>query len=120
MLGFKELELSDRDILNRFFAACQNQNTECSFTNLFMWRRCYAVRWAVTDSHLIVEPNAFEESWILPPYGFEEDDRLFKAAIEHAAEDYRDRHKRLMIRAVTEKDRERLERLFPGRVEFVE
>ena len=120
MLGFKELELSDRDILNRFFAACQNQNTECSFTNLFMWRRCYAVRWAVTDSHLIVEPNAFEESWILPPYGFEEDDRLFKAANEHAAEDYRDRHKRLMIRAVTEKDRERLERLFPGRFEFEE
>lgn len=56
----------------------------------------------------------------LPPYGFEEDDRLFKAAIEHAAEDYRDRHKRLMIRAVTEKDRERLERLFPGRFEFEE
>lgn len=120
MLGFKELELSDKDILNRFFAACQNQNTECSFTNLFMWRRCYAVRWAVTDNHLIVEPNAFEESWILPPYGLEEDDDLFRAAIEHAADDYRDRHKHLVIRAVTEKDKERLERLFPGRFEFEE
>lgn len=120
MLGFKELELSDKDILNRFFAACQNQNTECSFTNLFMWRRCFAVRWAVTDSHLIVEPNAFEESWILPPYGLEEDDELFCAAITHAAEDYHDRGKRLVIRAVTEKDKERLERLFPNRFDFTE
>ena len=120
MLGFKEIELSDRDILSRFFKACQNQNSECTFTNLFMWRRCFAVRWAVTDNHLIVEPNAFEESWILPPYGLEENDDLFRAAIEHVAEDYRDRHKSLVIRAVTEKDKERLERLFPGKFEFEE
>ena len=120
MLGFKAIELSDKDILNRFFYACQNQNSECTFTNLYMWRRCYAVRWAVTDNHLIVEPNAFEESWILPPYGSEENDDLFSAAIEHVAEDYRDRNKQLVIRAVTTKDKERLERLFPGEFEFEE
>ncbi|MDO4281798.1 MAG: phosphatidylglycerol lysyltransferase domain-containing protein [Peptococcaceae bacterium] len=121
MLGFKELELSDKDILNKFFDVCQNQNSECTFTNLFMWRRCYAVRWAVSDNHLLVEPNAFEESWILPPYGLEEDDdEMFHAAIEHAKEDYHDRGKQLVIRAVTEKDKERLERLFPGQFEFEE
>ncbi len=120
MLGFKAIELSDKDILNRFFYACQNQNSECTFTNLYMWRRCYAVRWAVTDNHLIVEPNAFEESWILPPYGSKENDDNFRAAIEHVAADYRDRNKQLVIRAVTEKDKERLERLFPDQFEFEE
>lgn len=120
MLGLKEIELSDKDILQRFFDASQNQNSECTFTNMYMWRRCYAVRWAVSDNHLIVEPNAFEESWILPPYGLEEDDKLFAAAIKHAKEDYEERGKTLQIRAVTEKDKERLERLFPGAFTFEE
>lgn len=120
MLGFKQLELSDKEILNKFFHANHNQNSECTFTNLFMWRRCYAVRWAVTDNHLIIEPNAFESSWILPPYGLEEDDAMFKAAIEHAARDYKTRDKQLVIRAVTEKEKERIERLFPDKFEFTE
>ena len=56
----------------------------------------------------------------MPPYGSEENDDLFSAAIEHVAEDYRDRNKQLVIRAVTTKDKERLERLFPGKFEFEE
>lgn len=120
MLGFKQLELSDRDILNKFFEFNQNQNSECTFTNLFMWRRCYAVRWAVSDNHLIIEPNAFESSWILPPYGLENNDILFKSAVEHAASDYKSRGKQLMIRAITEDEKTRLERLFPGQFEFEE
>ena len=98
----------------------QNQNSECTFTNLFMWRRCYAVRWAVTNNHLIIEPNAFESSWILPPYGLENDDALFKSAIEYAARDYQSRGKKLQIRAITENEKERLERLFPNQFEYEE
>lgn len=120
MLGLRELELSDKDILQRFFDASQNQNSECTFTNLYMWRLCFAVRWAVSDNHLIVEPNAFEESWILPPYGLEENDDLYRAAIEHVAEEYAEHHKKLVIRAITEKDKERIERLLPGWFSFEE
>lgn len=121
MLGFKSIELSDRDIIKRFFAPNHNQNSECTFTNLYMWRKCYAVRWAVSDNHLIVEPNAFESSWILPPYGLDpKDDEQFVAAIEHTIEDYKSRNKKLVIRAVTEDVKERLERLFPDRFSYTE
>lgn len=121
MLGFKPIELSDRDIIKRFFAPNHNQNSECTFTNLYMWRKCYAVRWAVSDDHLIVEPNAFESSWILPPYGLDpKDDEQFVAAIEHTIEDYRSRNKTLVIRAVTEDVKDRLERLLPDRFSYAE
>lgn len=121
MLGFKPIELTDKDIFKRFFAANHNQNSECTFTNLYMWRKCYAARWAVTDAHLIVEPNAFESSWILPPYGLNpDDDEQFAAALTHTAEDYCFRNKRLVVRAVTEDVKERMERLFPGRFDFTE
>ncbi len=120
MIGFKQIELSDRDILNMFFINTQNQNSECTFTNLYMWRRCYAVRWMTVEGHLIIEPNAFESTWILPPYGYHEDDEKYKAALLEMAEWYKKEGKPFIIRGITEREKERMERLLPQYFTFTE
>lgn len=118
MLGFKQLELSDKEILERFFKHNQMQNSELTFTNLYMWRRCYAVRWVVAHGHLVISPNAFESHWILPPYGLHQDDAEYRQSLIDVYEDFKDRNKSLVIRAVTEEEKDRIERVLPGQFDF--
>lgn len=118
MLGFKQIELSDKEILDRFFHANDNQNSETTFTNLYMWRQCYAVRWVVAHGHLVISPNAFENHWILPPYGLHDDDDEFRQSLLDVREDFVERHKPFVIRAVTEEEKDRIERVLPGRFTF--
>lgn len=120
MLGFKQIELSDKDILDNFFIQTQNQISDTTFTNLYMWRRCYAVRWAVVEGHLVVQPNAWESSWILPPYGYTEDDESFKDAVETLAESFHDDGKDFVIRGITDAEKERMEALWPDQFIFEE
>ncbi len=111
MLGFKQIELSDKDILDNFFIQTQNQISDTTFTNLYMWRRCYAVRWAVVEGHLVVQPNAWESSWVLPPYGHTYDDDDFKSAVEILADEFHDAGKEFVIRGITEREKDRMEHI---------
>ena len=120
MLGFKQIELSDKDILDNFFMQTQNQISDTTFTNLYMWRRCYAVRWAVVEGHLVVQPNAWESSWVLPPYGHTYDDDDFKSAVEILADEFHDAGKEFVIRGITEREKDRMERIWPDRFAFTE
>ncbi|MFR4401533.1 MAG: hypothetical protein ACLT3C_03930, partial [Peptococcus niger] len=85
-----------------------------------MWRRCYAVRWAVVEGHLVVQPNAWESSWVLPPYGHTYDDDDFKSAVEILADEFHDAGKEFVIRGITEQEKERMERIWPDRFAFTE
>ena len=120
MLGFKQLQLSDKEILDRHLKAVPNRNSDCNFTNLYMWRLSYAVRWAVLEDHLIIEPDAYEGRYILPPYGVDSDDAAFSKAIVHLAKAYKEEEKPFVIRGITESERARLKRLFPGRFAYYE
>ena len=69
MIEFRELTLADKGLIDGYFQKGQYQNSECTFTNLFIWRDCYAVQWAVVDGLLVIKPGQSDENWILPPYG---------------------------------------------------
>lgn len=120
MLGFKQLQLSDKPILNRYLNVIPNRNSDTSFTNLYMWRRSFAVRWAVIEDHLIIEPDVFEGRYILPPYGRENDDEQFTKAILAMAKSYREDEQAFVIRGATEREKARIRRLLPGRFVFYE
>lgn len=57
--GFKQLEIGDKPIFDKFFQADPPQASEYNFTNLFMWRRKYNPVWMVSHECLVV---IFEES----------------------------------------------------------
>lgn len=69
MIRFKNLTLEDKPVIDEYFRDAQPLNSECTFTNLFIWRDCYAVQWAIVEELLIIKPSQGEESWVLQPYG---------------------------------------------------
>ena len=119
MIEFQNLKLEDKKIIDEYFQQGQYQNSECTFTNLFIWRDCYAVQWTVGDGLLVIKPGQSDESWILPPYGdYAQHD--VQGVILQMREYFAQQGKPLMLRAVTEELRAMLEQSCPGMFEFEE
>lgn len=49
------------------------QGSECTFTNLFVWRKCYGICWAISHDCLIVKVTRNDATFVLPPFGANED-----------------------------------------------
>lgn len=67
---FRALELTDKPAIRGLLAADQPQISELTFTNLFMWRRCFQTAWTVAHDCLVVvltPPGA--PPFALPPHG---------------------------------------------------
>ncbi len=69
--GMRPLTREDRDLFCGLFAARPPQQSEFTFTNLFMWREAYSLRIARLDHAILVfswraDP---EDSFLFPPLG---------------------------------------------------
>lgn len=113
MLQFKDLTLEDKPMIDQYFQEGQYQNSECTFTNLFIWRECYAVQWAVVNGLLVIKPTVGEESWILPPYG-DYDVHDVCPVLTEVRDYFTAQGKPFVIRAVTEEFAQRLQEKAPG------
>ncbi len=45
------------------------QGSECTFTNLFMWRKWYNIKWCLFMEHLCIQASRNDTTFILPPFG---------------------------------------------------
>lgn len=54
MITFKEIELEDKALFDRYFSARHYQNSEFTFTNLFIWRGPYHFQYAIIQDHLCI------------------------------------------------------------------
>ena len=45
------------------------QGSECTFTNLFVWRRCYKICWAISHGFLIIKVTRDDITFVLQPFG---------------------------------------------------
>lgn len=119
MIEFQELTLEHKEMIDRYFQNGQYQNSECTFTNLFIWRDCYAVQWTVVDGLLIIKPGQSDESWILPPYGDYSTSDL-KAVLLQVRDYFAAQGKPLVLRAVTESFAQVLKEKCPGMFDLEE
>ncbi|TFG19723.1 MAG: hypothetical protein EU533_06575, partial [Promethearchaeota archaeon] len=55
----KKLTLGDKATLDTYFEKYPPQNSEFTFTNLFMWRNFYDLLYLEFESHLIIYSNEF-------------------------------------------------------------
>lgn len=113
MIEFKDLTMEDKAMVDQYFREGQYNNSECTFTNMFIWRSCYAVQWAEVDGLLVVKPGQAEESWILPPYGDYQRSDL-KSVLLQLREYFAQQGKPLVLRAITESFAAVLETTCPG------
>ena len=115
MLEFKDLELEDKEIINKYLARSQSKGSESSFTNFYMWRKSYNVKYAIYNDWLIVRSGCEKKWWYLPPYG-EGDD--LAGTIEEMIATADALGQKFAIKAVQEKHKDILESLFAERFEF--
>ena len=57
-----------------YFEKGHYQGSECTFTNLFVWRTCYQICWTIAHGSLVVKVTRSNVTFILPPFGGEPQD----------------------------------------------
>ena len=57
MLSLEEITIDKRELFNRYLRRKCSQNSEFTFTNLFMWRKGYDIRYTIIDDMLCVLPK---------------------------------------------------------------
>ncbi len=57
MLQLQEITIDKKEELNRFLNRRCSQNSEFTFTNLFMWRKSYDIKYLVIDDMLCLMPK---------------------------------------------------------------
>jgi uncharacterized protein len=70
-LNFKNISLEDKETFNKYFLNNQNEISEYSFTNLFVWRNSRAIEFAEYKNGLIILADTGNEKYFMPPIGFE-------------------------------------------------
>lgn len=66
---FKKIALADKPVFDEVFNRLQYLGSECTFTNLFIWRDCYDICWAQEDGFLLIQVLRDDTSFVLPPFG---------------------------------------------------
>lgn len=61
--------MEDKEIFDKYFSAKNYQGSECTFTNLFVWRNCYKICWAVSHDWLLIKVTRNDVTFVLPPFG---------------------------------------------------
>lgn len=69
-MEFKEIEIIDKPLFDRYLAQYPLEISEVTFTNLFMWRKHFMFRFAEIDEHLCVISEFINAGpYCLPPIG---------------------------------------------------
>lgn len=53
-LEIKPIVLEDKPLFDNYFSAYNGMNSEYTFTNMFMWRKSYNIRYAIIDGALCI------------------------------------------------------------------
>ena len=114
MIAFKDLTLDDQPVISEYFHQGQYNNSECTFTNVYIWRNCYHVQWAIVEGFLVIKPSLGEDTWVLPPYGDYERHDLARAIALLAAH-FAEIGKPFVMKAITAPFEALLAQAVPGR-----
>lgn len=113
----KKLTIEDKDLVDSFLKKEKSENSELTFTNLFMWRNSYNVEFAVVfDMLVIMSKHLDAPSIVYLPIG----DGDFKSALEMVIKHYKEKGEVFKLRISSEADIEKLENSFPGFFEIKE
>ncbi|MCF0256744.1 DUF2156 domain-containing protein [Bacteroides heparinolyticus] len=84
MISFKDIELSDRELITRYTQNSPRRNCDLSFSNLCSWRFLYNTQFAILDGYLLLKFWAEEELVYMMPIGNGDLKKVLEALIEDA------------------------------------
>ena len=115
-MDFKNIELGDKDIIEKYFSTKYYQGSECTFTNLFVWRRCYKICWAISHEFLIIKVTRDDITFVLQPFGGAEED--LPVVIEELKEEFAGKH--FEMRGIYEEMVPLLKSFLPETTKFID
>lgn len=125
MIELHDITINKKGELNRFLHLRQNGAAELSFTNIFMWRKSYDMKYAIVDDMLCTtaayaddEPRCFSF-----PIGFTDEfgkERDIRPALTEIIGYFKSRGERPIMRFSSEREVEHLNREFPDMFEIRE
>ncbi len=113
MLKFKNIEITDKEEVQRYTYGNPYDNCDFSFVNMYMWRKKYLTKFAVEDGFLVTLSN---NKVFLMPVGSGDLKGILQKMIDYAKE----KNFPFVLGAVTPLMREHLEEAMPGAFEFAE
>lgn len=109
-IELKKPELSDREMINRYFRMNRNRSCEYTFANLYLWSRHYKVQYAIVDDMLVFQ---YIES---KSFTFPQGDRAnLKRVLDHLMEWSRERDVEFRLTNVNPEQFALLEEIYPGK-----
>lgn len=84
MISFKDIELSDRELITHYTQNSPRRNCDLSFSNLCSWRFLYNTQFAILDGYLLLKFWAEEELVYMMPIGNGDLKKVLEALIEDA------------------------------------
>ena len=116
MISFQPITLGDKPVFDSFFRAKRYEQSSCTFTNLYMWRHCYNIVWAVVDDCLCLRITYGGSTYSLPPFG--PDKEHFLSALNQLEQHYNESGLPFIMKSATADLVEWCEAVKPGYFEF--
>lgn len=114
MIGFRPIEVEDRERVQRYTLQSSRRNCDLSFSNLYSWRFLYRTQIAEMDGFLLFRFYIEGERAYMMPVGEGDVRPVLEALMEDAWKD----GERFCLAGVCADMRSKLEVCFPGRFEF--
>lgn len=119
MLKLQEITLDKKEEINRFLHRKCSQNSEFTFTNLFMWRKSYDIKYVILNDTLCIMPqHTGGPRSATFPIGFIREDGSecdIKPIIEMLLKDCRECGREPLLRLYDDRTVEKLVSAFPGK-----
>ena len=115
MINFRKVELENQKAYKPYMAQQQCRSCECTFANLYLWSRFYAVTATVENGMLLTKS---EEGDYLS-YGFPMGKpKYLKEAVDALYEYSKEKKRKFQMHNVTPEQFALLEEIYPGRFQI--
>lgn len=119
MFELNEITIDKKELFDKYLRRRCSSNSEFSFTNLFMWRKSYDMKYVILDDMLCIMPkHADGPRSATFPIGFIREDgseRSIKGAVEELLAYFEEAGEEPLIRLYDERTVKKLTDTFPGK-----
>lgn len=114
-INFQEITLAQKALFDQYFRQRRYENAHLNFTNLFMWRNIYSIKWTEVDGYLVIKAGYGNQQFFLQPIG---PDEGAHNVLEAMAEHFREQNLPFMIRGMERFMIDVLEEWRPGQFDL--
>lgn len=117
-INFKAIELKDKPVFDRYFQQSRYDTSECTFTNLYIWRKGYGLEWTEEENILYVKAGWDDVLFMLQPFGASDDE--LPRILDKMADWFQRHQRKFRLKGISEAFVEKIQNLFPGRYQVKE